>query len=253
MTTHTLGIAASVEFTKQRRGFGWFPIAGAVAAALLVASGWWSYARFAETFQAQQIAWVAIWGNTALLFGGFAMPILLCLHMAWSMRMEQLNGNIARLRAAGLLGRSLIAGKLAGALRASLILSAELWLLYTLAGLSHGFRPDAEYARTLGYLLLGLLGGWSTGCVLLLVACLIRSFAVLMGVSVLAAMSGFAVVFAAPQAQWLWPFCQASLGMHARDPLTLEPLPTVLFVVTNAVIVLAAAGLSGWLLGRRED
>ena len=39
MTTHTLGIAASVEFTKQRRGFGWFPIAGAVAAALLVASG----------------------------------------------------------------------------------------------------------------------------------------------------------------------------------------------------------------------
>ena len=124
---------------------------------------------------------VAIWGNTALLFGGFAMPILLCLHMAWSMRMEQLNGNIARLRAAGLLGRSLIAGKLAGALRASLILSAELWLLYTLAGLSHGFRPDAEYARTLGYLLLGLLGGWSTGCVLLLVACLIRSFAVLMG------------------------------------------------------------------------
>ena len=41
--------------------------------------------------------------------------------------------------------------------------------------------------------------------------------------------------------------------MHARDPLTLEPLPTVLFVVTNAVIVLAAAGLSGWLLGRRED
>ncbi len=253
MSTLTPVVAARVEFAKQRRGFGWFPIAGFVMSALMVANGWWSYAKYRDIFQAQQVTWVAIWGNAALLFGGFCMPILLGLHMSWSMRMEHLNGNISRFRATGLLGRGLITGKLAGALRASLLLGLELLACYTLAGLSHGFRPDAEYARTVAYLLLGTLGGWTVGCVLLLCACLIKSFAVLIGISAMAAMSSFAIVFAVPQAQWLWPFSQISLGMHARNPDALEPLSILLFLISNTVIIVIVARLSGWVLGRRED
>ncbi len=246
-------IAPSVvtEITKQRRGSLWFPVASFLFGAIMVASGLYSYHKYTDVWQQQSMTWSAVWANAAMLYGGLLLPILLGIYAAWSMRMEHSTGSIARLRALGL-GSSLILGKVAGALAANLISCLLLGATVTAVGLVTGFSIDAEYLRVLAYLGLGLLGGWSASCIFLVLACVIRSFAVVCGVSVLCAISGFGIMFVAPGKQWLWPFSQISLGMHGRDPISLELMPTIGFMVVNAVIIVVAATLATRVLGKRE-
>ena len=41
-------------------------------------------------------------------------------------------------------------------------------------------------------------------------------------------------------------------GMHGRDPISLELMPTIGFMVVNAVIIVVAATLATRVLGKRE-
>lgn len=245
--------AVSTEIRKQRRGIAWLPIASLILAAVMVASGWYSYQSFTEEFVQQGVTWVAIWSNAALLYGGLVMPILLGLHAAWEMRMEHALGNVARLRSTGLVSSALIPGKLGAGLVASAVTTGIVGIVYVIAGLLSGFQPDAELLRTLCYLALGCVGGWSTSALMLVFASLVRSFAVTVGISVLVAVSGFGVIFVAPALQWLWPPSQIGLGMHARDAMTLDPIQTAIFLVINAVIIAVCGMLSAWIIRKRES
>ncbi len=250
--TRTWFNAVIAEWLKHRHGFSWFPITAVIMAALMVANGWYSYQRFTAEFLAQGLTWKAIWANVALLFGGLTIPVLLGVHAALSMRMEYQLDNIARLQAKNLLTRALIPGKWGEALIANLNIGIILAVIYTFAGLISGFSLDGEYFQTIGFLLLGVLGGWSISAVLLTINCYLTSISAGATVAVVAAISSFGVVFIAPPLQWIWPFTQTSLGMHAR---TINPMgfgAALLFIAVNIASIISSAVIAARILKRRK-
>ncbi|WP_448232918.1 ABC transporter permease [Microbacterium lacticum] len=240
-----------IERRKSKRAWSLLVVA-ALLVGLNAANGISNYLSNTDTFDAQGVTWVAVWGQAGLLWSTLFFPFLIILRAASLTRMEHEQGNWRRLASYGAhlriyWGKLLV---LAGfvALCQAIFIAAML-----LSSLGLGFSlTGSDVAAVIGWGLLGVAGGLSVAAIQLLVGILVRSYATTVAIGLVASIGSLMVALVAPFLETVYPYAQIAVGMRVRAldwPGTAE---TVGFLIWNLVLIVVAVFVGRLVLRRKE-
>lgn len=185
--------------------------------------------------------WYSLWTQCSLFYSNFFYGPLIGLYCAYIWRVEHLNHNWNQLMTMPVPVWAVFLGKLFLALECTVFLQFWVWALFLGAGRFAGLDGMPPF-EILVWLLRGSIGGMGIAALQLLLAMVIRSFAVPIALALLGSIVGF--LFSNGGFGLFWPYSLMLMGMNANKDTNM--LGNVLgFCISAAVflLVFTAAGI----------
>lgn len=194
--------------------------------------------------------WYNLWTQHTLFYALFFFAPMVGVYAAYLWRLEHLGHNWNLIMTAPVRPLCLYIAKFAAVAKMTLLTQLWVYVLYVAMGKLWAGLPGWPPVQILLWLLRGLLGSFAIIGVELLVAMVIRSFAVPVLVGLAGGVSG--MLFASRGLGLYWPYALMQLGMNsnkAEDTLAGSALPFVISCLVWTALLAAAA----WLFLTKRD
>jgi len=244
--------AFTIERRKSKRA--WILLLVAVALiGLNAANGISNYLSNVGTFHEQDVTWLAVWGQAALLWGALFFPFLIAVRAASLTRMEHEDANWRRMASYGATIRTTYRGKVL-LMSGFVFFCQAVFVAVVIAGsLVLGFAlTPGDIATMLEWTLLGAVGGVTIAAIQLLVGILVRSFATTIVIGLGASVLSLAITVVAPVLGAIYPYALVVTGLQARSLDSPSTMELAAFLIWNLVLILGTALASALVLRRKE-
>lgn len=194
--------------------------------------------------------WYSLWTQHTLFYSMLFFPAMVGAYAAYLWRLEHLGHNWNLIMAMPVRPLDLFAAKFVVVAKLALLTHAYVFALFVVCGKLFAHLPGFPPATLPLYLLRGALGALAVIAAQLVLAMIIRSFAVPIFLALLGGISG--MLAGSKGLSLFWPYCLMQMGMNANkqeDVLSGAYLP---FFV-SCLLWLAALFLLAWLLLRKRD
>ncbi len=194
--------------------------------------------------------WYSLWTQHTLFYSMLFFPAMVGAYAAYLWRLEHLGHNWNLIMAMPVRPLDLFAAKFVVVAKLALLTHAYVFALFVVCGKLFAHLPGFPPATLPLYLLRGALGALAVIAAQLVLAMVIRSFAVPIFLALLGGISG--MLAGSKGLSLFWPYCLMQMGMNANkqeDVLSGAYLP---FFV-SCLLWLAALFLLAWLLLRKRD
>ena len=194
--------------------------------------------------------WYSLWTQHTLFYSMLFFPAMVGAYAAYLWRLEHLGHNWNLIMAMPVRPLDLFAAKFVVVAKLALLTHGYVFALFVICGKLFAHLPGFPPATLPLYLLRGALGALAVIAVQLVLAMVIRSFAVPIFLALLGGISG--MLAGSKGLSLFWPYCLMQMGMNANkqeDVLSGAYLP---FFV-SCLLWLAALFLLAWLLLRKRD
>lgn len=194
--------------------------------------------------------WYSLWTQHTLFYSMLFFPAMVGAYAAYLWRLEHLGHNWNLIMAMPVRPLDLFAAKFVVVAKLALLTHAYVFALFVVCGKLFAHLPGFPPAALPLYLLRGALGALAVIAAQLVLAMVIRSFAVPIFLALLGGISG--MLAGSKGLSLFWPYCLMQMGMNANkqeDVLSGAYLP---FFV-SCLLWLAALFLLAWLLLRKRD
>lgn len=200
--------------------------------------------NFLQNLELLDFDWYNLWTQHTLFYTLFFFAPMVGVYAAYLWRLEHLGHNWNLIMSAPVHRSYLFVAKFLVVAKMTLLTQGWVFLLYLAAGKLWARLPGWPPAQIILWLLRGVLGSLGVIAFELLLAMVIRSFAVPVLVGLAGGVSG--MLAASKGLSLLWPFALMQAGMNANrkeDMLGGQHLPFVLACLVWAGIFLGAAAL----------
>lgn len=200
--------------------------------------------NFLQNLELLDFDWYNLWTQHTLFYTLFFFAPMVGVYAAYLWRLEHLGHNWNLIMSAPVHRSYLFVAKFLVVAKMTLLTQGWVFLLYLAAGKLWARLPGWPPAQIILWLLRGVLGSLGVIAFELLLAMVIRSFAVPVLVGLAGGVSG--MLAASKGLSLLWPFALMQAGMNANrkeDMLGGQLLPFVLACLVWAGIFLGAAAL----------
>ena len=194
--------------------------------------------------------WYSLWTQHTLFYSMLFFPAMVGAYAAYLWRLEHLGHNWNLIMAMPVRPLDLFAAKFVVVAKLALLTHGYVFALFVVCGKLFAHLPGFPPATLPLYLLRGALGALAVIAAQLVLAMVIRSFAVPIFPALLGGISG--MLAGSKGLSLFWPYCLMQMGMNANkqeDVLSGAYLP---FFV-SCLLWLAALFLLAWLLLRKRD
>ena len=194
--------------------------------------------------------WYSLWTQHTLFYSMLFFPAMVGAYAAYLWRLEHLGHNWNLIMAMPVRPLDLFAAKFVVVAKLALLTHGYVFALFVVCGKLFAHLPGFPPATLPLYLLRGALGALAVIAAQLVLAMVIRSFAVPIFLALLGSISG--MLAGSKSLSLFWPYCLMQMGMNANkqeDVLSGAYLP---FFV-SCLLWLAALFLLAWLLLRKRD
>lgn len=194
--------------------------------------------------------WYSLWTQHTLFYSMLFFPAMVGAYAAYLWRLEHLGHNWNLIMAMPVRPLDLFAAKFVVVAKLALLTHGYVFVLFMVCGKLFAHLPGFPPATLPLYLLRGALGALAVIAAQLVLAMVIRSFAVPIFLALLGGISG--MLAGSKGLSLFWPYCLMQMGMNANkqeDVLSGAYLP---FFV-SCLLWLAALFLLAWLLLRKRD
>ena len=194
--------------------------------------------------------WYSLWTQHTLFYSMLFFPAMVGAYAAYLWRLEHLGHNWNLIMAMPVCPLDLFAAKFVVVAKLALLTHGYVFALFVVCGKLFAHLPGFPPATLPLYLLRGALGALAVIAAQLVLAMVIRSFAVPIFLALLGSISG--MLAGSKSLSLFWPYCLMQMGMNANkqeDVLSGAYLP---FFV-SCLLWLAALFLLAWLLLRKRD
>lgn len=194
--------------------------------------------------------WYSLWTQHTLFYSMLFFPAMVGAYAAYLWRLEHLGHNWNLIMAMPVRPLDLFAAKFVVVAKLALLTHGYVFALFVVCGKLFAHLPGFPPATLPLYLLRGALGALAVIAAQLVLAMVIRSFAVPIFLALLGGISG--MLAGSKGLSLFWPYCLMQMGMNANkqeDVLSGAYLP---FLV-SCLLWLAALFLLAWLLLRKRD
>ena len=194
--------------------------------------------------------WYSLWTQHTLFYSMLFFPAMVGAYAAYLWRLEHLGHNWNLIMAMPVRPLDLFAAKFVVVAKLALLTHGYVFALFVVCGKLFAHLPGFPPATLPLYLLRGALGALAVIAAQLVLAMVIRSFAVPIFLALLGGISG--MLAGSKGLSLFWPYCLMQMGMNANkqeDVLSGTYLP---FFV-SCLLWLAALFLLAWLLLRKRD
>lgn len=194
--------------------------------------------------------WYSLWTQHTLFYSMLFFPAMVGAYAAYLWRLEHLGHNWNLIMAMPVRPLDLFAAKFVVVAKLALLTHGYVFALFVVCGKLFAHLPGFPPATLPLYLLRGALGALAVIAAQLVLAMVIRSFAVPIFLALLGGISG--MLAGSKGLSLFWPYCLMQMGMNANkqeDVLSGAYLP---FFV-SCLLWLAALFLLAWLLLRKQD
>lgn len=210
-----------------------------------------NYQNHQATFVEQNITWLAIWGEGAVLVTKIFLPLLYIVIISQAAGLEYQTRGWQRLAS---LNRTVPAvfGKQLAALEIAVIGLVIYTVATIVSGLALGFDPSdlPPYILRAGC---GALGAWALSSVTLLIGTYFRSFAVIATVGVAAVILGMGMSVLFPAITTAYPYSLIAQGLVGQDFSDLaSPIAIIGTAAVSLVWVAISTGLMCLTIKHRE-
>ncbi len=200
--------------------------------------------NFLQNLELLDFDWYNLWTQHTLFYTLFFFAPMVGVYAAYLWRLEHLGHNWNLIMSAPVHRSYLFVAKFLVVAKMTLLTQGWVFLLYLAAGKLWARLPGWPPAQIILWLLRGVLGSLGVIAFELLLAMVIRSFAVPVLVGLAGGVSGMLAV--SKGLSLLWPFALMQAGMNANrkeDMLGGQHLPFVLACLVWAGIFLGVAAL----------
>ncbi|MBO3142463.1 ABC transporter permease [Dermatophilus congolensis] len=201
----------------KTRGLLAYLVSIAVFAAFNMAGAAVHYSNNRALFEAQEITYRVLWGQSGVIYAYLFLPIVLAAWVAMAVKVEHDDRNMQRMAGCAALFRHVLPGKLLAIAGIAVIGTVIYWVTMVVAGLMLGFGLNSELGTTFLAALSGALGAAAVMTVLLYVAMRARSFLTPVVVGVIGSVAGLVLVLVARPLSVFWPFCLPGNLMFVRS------------------------------------
>lgn len=194
--------------------------------------------------------WYSLWTQHTLFYSMLFFPAMVGAYAAYLWRLEHLGHNWNLIMAMPVRPLDLFAAKFVVVAKLALLTHGYVFALFVVCGKLFAHLPGFPPAALPLYLLRGALGALAVIAAQLVLAMVIRSFAVPIFLALLGGISG--MLAGSKGLSLFWPYCLMQMGMNANkqeDVLSGAYLP---FFV-SCLLWLAVLFLLAWLLLRKRD
>lgn len=194
--------------------------------------------------------WYSLWTQHTLFYSMLFFPAMVGAYAAYLWRLEHLGHNWNLIMAMPVRPLDLFAAKFVVVAKLALLTHGYVFALFVVCGKLFAHLPGFPPSVLPLYLLRGALGALAVIAAQLVLAMVIRSFAVPIFLALLGSISG--MLAGSKGLSLFWPYCLMQMGMNANkqeDVLSGAYLP---FFV-SCLLWLAALFLLAWLLLRKRD
>lgn len=194
--------------------------------------------------------WYSLWTQHTLFYSMLFFPAMVGAYAAYLWRLEHLGHNWNLIMAMPVRPLDLFAAKFVVVAKLALLTHGYVFALFVVCGKLFAHLPGWPPAALPLYLLRGALGALAVIAVQLVLAMVIRSFAVPIFLALLGGISG--MLAGSKGLSLFWPYCLMQMGMNANkqeDVLSGAYLP---FFV-SCLLWLTVLFLLAWLLLRKRD
>jgi lantibiotic transport system permease protein len=175
--------------------------------------------------------WYSLWTQVSLFYGEFFLPILVAILCAYVCRLEHLNRNWNMVLTAPVSVASIFAAKWFTVGLLILFAQALFLGLYWVAGLLLSM-PGPFPPETIGWAMRGWYACLAISAFQLGLSLRIRSFAVPVGIALVAVLIGLGLYVA--KLGLFFPYSLLTIGMEALSQDKLDPLQNALFWIMNS-------------------
>ncbi|MBB4933415.1 hypothetical protein F4561_004235 [Lipingzhangella halophila] len=221
--------------------------------ALNLASGVRNYLNNRLVYEEQGVTWLALWGQSGLLFAFFCLPIVISVRAAMAVRVENENHNWRRMASYDAAVNPVYRSKIASLLLFCGACQLLYLALFLATGILLGFDPGPGLV---GRFVLWGLGGWVGSCAVALVqfyaALRTASVASAVTVGVLGTIGGFILTVVFPFLGTVFPYTQIGAGMRVRALDSFTGTEAMAFLAVNLALVVGFALAGARYVQRRE-
>lgn len=194
--------------------------------------------------------WYSLWTQHTLFYSMLFFPSMVATYAAYLWRLEHLGHNWNLIMASPVPPLDLFAAKFAVVAKLALLTHSFVFALFVFCGKVFAQLPGLPPVTLPLYLLRGLLGALAVIAVQLVLAMVIRSFAVPIFLGLLGGITG--IFISSKGFGLLWPYSLMQLGMNSNKSADALAGSYALFAF-SCLFWLAAMFALAWLLLRRQD
>ena len=238
-----LPICVTMEFRKLRHSHLWLVFLVIPLIPTVMGAG-----NYLNNLGMLKSEWYSLWTQCSLFYSNFFYGPLIALYCAYIWRVEHLNHNWNQLMTMPVPVRDIFLGKLVLALGCTVFLQLWLWVLFAAAGRYVGL-PGQPPAEILVWILRGSVGGMGIAALQLLLAMIIRSFAVPIALALLGSIVGF--LLSNGGLGLYWPYSLMLMGMNANKDTDMVG-NLVGFGVSAAAFLVLFTALGIWYLRKKD-
>ena len=238
-----LPICVTMEFRKLRHSHLWLVFLVIPLIPTVMGAG-----NYLNNLGMLKSEWYSLWTQCSLFYSNFFYGPLIALYCAYIWRVEHLNHNWNQLMTMPVPVREVFLGKLCMALACTVFLQLWVWVLFLGAGRFAGLDGMPPF-EILVWLLRGSIGGMGIAALQLLLAMVIRSFAVPIALALLGSIVGF--LLSNGGFGLFWPYSLMLMGMNAnKDENMVENM--LGFAISTAVFLLLFTAAGIWYLKKKD-
>ena len=215
----------------------------------LISAGYGTF-NYLQNLEILTERWYSLWTQHTLFYSMLFFPAMVSAYAAYLWRLEHLGHNWNLIMAAPVRPFALFAAKFLVVVKLMCFTQCFVFVLYVACGRLFAGFSDWPPVSIVFYLVRGIFGGLAVAAVQLLLAMLIRSFAVPIFLGLVGGIAG--MLIGSKGYALLWPYCLMQQGMNANrstDVLAGNVLPFLLACAGWLAVVLfdrkSAAGKNG--------
>ena len=179
----------------------------------LISAGYGTF-NYLQNLEILTERWYSLWTQHTLFYSMLFFPAMVSAYAAYLWRLEHLGHNWNLIMAAPVRPFALFAAKLLIVVKLMCFTQCFVFVLYVACGRLFAGFSDWPPVSIVFYLVRGIFGGLAVAAVQLLLAMLIRSFAVPIFLGLVGGIAG--MLIGSKGYALLWPYCLMQQGMNAN-------------------------------------
>lgn len=215
----------------------------------VISAGYGTF-NYLQNLEILEDFWYSLWTQHTLFYSMFFFPAMAAAYAAYLWRLEHLGHNWNLIMASPVRPMALFTAKFVVAAKLALLTHAFVFFLYVVCGKLFAHLSGWPPAALLFYLLRGAAGALAVIAAQLVLAMLIRSFAVPIFLGMLGGIVG--IVMGAKGYILLWPYALMQAGMNANKSADVLAGNYGAFGLSCA-FWLALMFLLAWMLLKKRD
>ena len=218
--------------------------------ALPILSATYGTFNYLQNLEILTDGWYSLWTQHTLFYSMLFFPAMVATYAAYLWRLEHLGHNWNLIMASPVPPLDLFAAKFAVVAKLALLTHGFVFVLFVFCGKVFAHLPGLPPVTLPLFLLRGLLGALAVIAAQLVLAMVIRSFAVPIFLGLLGGITG--IFISSKGFGLLWPYSLMQLGMNSNKSADTLAGSYALFAFSG-LFWLAAMFALAWLLLRRQD